>query len=291
MVGIYKIICESNGSVYVGSSSDIKKRWSSHKSKIKKINHNPKINNCIKKYGKDNFSFHIIEECSVVNLIEREQFWADDFKGNGFRLLNCGEFVESPSRGVKLSQDRINKMKDSLKGNKHTLGRKLTEEHKKNISKALLGHKMSDKNKKILYPFTIRKKSKADKQKISKSRIEKYGVKIICLQTNEVFNSLIEASIKTKASYQSIRQSIIRGGKCQGLNYYYLDNKLSIEEKEKLINTNLRNNKKNNKSNHKELCRQQTGKKVYCVEIDKKFISISEASEYFNVSSTTIRNY
>ena len=58
-----------------------------------------------------------------------------------------------------------------------------------------------------------------------------------------------------------------------------------------MINTNLRNNKKNNKSNHKELCRQQTGKKVYCVEIDKKFISISEASEYFNVSSTTIRNY
>ena len=199
--------------------------------------------------------------------------------------------MESPTRGIKLSQDRINKIKESLKGNKHTLGTKLSDEHKNNISKSLLGHTMSDKNKKILYPFIKSKKSENHKKKISNSRIEKYGVKLICLQTNEIFNSLIEASIKANTSYQNIRQSIIRGGKCKGLNYYYLDNNLSTEQKQNLINTNLRNNKKNNVKNYKELCRQKTGKKIYCVEIDKIFLSISETSEYFNVSKTTIRNY
>jgi hypothetical protein len=182
-------------------------------------------------------------------------------------------------------------MKQSLMGNKHTLGLKLSDEHKEKISKSLLGHTMSDKNKEILYPFIQSKKTENHKEKISKTRIERYGVKIICLQTNEIFNSLKEASLKINISYQSIRQSIIRGGKCKGLNYYYLDNDLSVEQKEILINTNLRNNKKKNKPNYKELCRQKTGTKIYCIEIDKVFMSISEASEYFNVSVTTIRNY
>ena len=103
MIGIYKIICEGNGSIYIGSSSNIKKRWSSHRNKIKKVNHNPKINNCITKYGKNVFSFSIIELCLVENLIEREQFWADYYKESGSNLLNCGDYVESPTRGIKLS--------------------------------------------------------------------------------------------------------------------------------------------------------------------------------------------
>lgn len=291
IIGIYKIVCKSNGSLYIGSSSDVKTRWSAHRSKFRKLTHNPKINACVNKYGIESFEFSIIEECSIESLIERETYWADYYKQNGFILLNCGDFIESPTRGTKLSEERILKIKQNLKGNTHTKGKKLSDEHRAKIVKSLTGRKMSVKNNEILNYYRKNKKHTITKDKMSKSKIEKYGVKIICLQTKEKFNSLIEASLKIETSYQNIRQSIIRGGKCKGLNYYYLEKELSIEEIELLINTDLRKNKKNVKPNYKNICREIFGKKVYCKELNLNFKSISEASEYFNVSKTTINNY
>jgi hypothetical protein len=191
---------------------------------------------------------------------------------------------------MKLSEERILKIKESLKGNTHTKGKKISEEHRNKIIKSLQGHKMSAKNNEILNYYRKSKKTQEQKDKMSKSKIEKYGVKIICLQTKEKFNSLIEASLKIGTSYQGIRQSIIRGGKCKGLNYYYLNKELSVEEIDLLINTDLRKNKKT-RPNNKNICRELFGKKIYCEELDLNFKSISEASEFFSVSTTTIGNY
>jgi group I intron endonuclease len=289
--GIYKITCICNGSVYIGSSSNIQIRWGSHRSKIKNLKHNPKVNSCAKKYGKESFEFSIIEQCDIDILIERETYWADFYTKNGYKLLNCGYFIENPTRGTKHSEERINKIKESLKGNTHTRGTKLSDEHKAKISKSLLGHKMSEKNKKILSVINKKKKSESHKIKLSESKIEKYGIKVICLQTKERFNSLIQASSKIGTTYQNLRQSILRGGKCKGLNYYFLENELTDEEIHELINTDLRKKKRAIRPNNKEICRKLFGKRVFCEEVDIVFKSITEASEYFSISNTTVRNY
>ena len=60
MIGIYKITNKLNGKVYIGQSINIEKRWRQH---INDPGYN--IHNAIKKYGKENFSFEVLLECSV----------------------------------------------------------------------------------------------------------------------------------------------------------------------------------------------------------------------------------
>lgn len=292
IVGIYKIVCKSNGSLYIGSSSDIKTRWSAHRSKFRKLTHNPKINACVKKYGVESFEFSIIEECSIESLIERETYWADYYKKNNCVLLNCGDFIDSPTRGTKLSEERIMKIREFLKGNTHTKGFKCSDERKKEMSRILvsLGRKMSKKNNDILDFYRRKKKSQISKDRMSKARIDFCGVKVICLNTGEKYDCLTEASNKINTSYQNLRQSINRGGRCKGFNFAYVDDNLSSEEIDILLNTDLRKNKKT-RPNNKNICRELYGKKIYCEELGLTFQSISEASEYFKVSPTTIRNY
>lgn len=57
---------------------DIKRRLSEHKSYSFNPNHNSynyAIHRAIRKYGIENFSFEIIEECSIEQLDEREKYW------------------------------------------------------------------------------------------------------------------------------------------------------------------------------------------------------------------------
>jgi group I intron endonuclease len=290
-VGVYQILCSENNSIYIGSSSNIKARWAAHRSKLKRQIHNPKMNNCFNKYGMDSFVFSIIENCDILNLIERETYWAEYFKNNGFKLLNCGEFIDNPTRGVKLSSERKKQISEFLKGNKYTSGKKLSEEHKKQISKTLTGHKMSEKNNIILDIYRKKPKTEYSKKKMSESKILKIGVKVLCLQTNKTYPSLIDAAKDLQTSYQCVRQAIIRGGKVKGLNFVLLNNIPSGKEIENLINTDLRKNPKNYNYKYKEFSRGIFGKKILCKELNKIFSSVSETSEYFGVSPTTIRTY
>lgn len=80
--GIYKILNIENGKFYIGSSKNIKHRWSQHKSKLKKGKHpNMHLQNAWVKYGSKAFSLIIIEENTQINdLIKREQYWLDELK-------------------------------------------------------------------------------------------------------------------------------------------------------------------------------------------------------------------
>lgn len=71
MVGIYKITNKINNKIYIGQSVRIEIRFQEHCYPSA----NKVIDKAIKKYGKENFSFDVIEECSVADLNEREQYW------------------------------------------------------------------------------------------------------------------------------------------------------------------------------------------------------------------------
>lgn len=76
MVGIYKITNKLNNKCYIGQSVDIQQRWSKHLSTFNG-EHTPdyKIYRAFKKYGLQNFTFEIIEECEQQQLDEREIYW------------------------------------------------------------------------------------------------------------------------------------------------------------------------------------------------------------------------
>lgn len=78
MIGIYKITNLINQKCYIGQSTHVSQRLQRHKSLAfyesgdKYYNH---LYCSIRKYGLENFSFEVIEECTKDKLNEREIYW------------------------------------------------------------------------------------------------------------------------------------------------------------------------------------------------------------------------
>ena len=89
MIGIYKITNKINGKCYIGQSIHIEQRWDEH---LYKTSKGSLIKYALHKYGKENFLFEIIEECSQEKLNEREQFWIKYYNSfeDGYNLTLGG---------------------------------------------------------------------------------------------------------------------------------------------------------------------------------------------------------
>ena len=79
--GVYKITNTITGDFYIGSSKDVKQRWTGHKcqSKWKKCPNNPMYLD-IQKYGVDKFEFDILCEVEPEHLKETEQKFIETLK-------------------------------------------------------------------------------------------------------------------------------------------------------------------------------------------------------------------
>jgi group I intron endonuclease len=74
--GIYSITI--NQYVYYGSAKNIKQRWRLHISNLKLNKHsNAFMQNLFNKYGLNALVFSIVEECTVIDLLNREQQYLD----------------------------------------------------------------------------------------------------------------------------------------------------------------------------------------------------------------------
>lgn len=73
--GIYKITNLVNGKVYIGQSQDIYNRWYDHKKDSRKKKTNIALYRAFNKYGIENFSFEIIEKCSLEELDDKEIYY------------------------------------------------------------------------------------------------------------------------------------------------------------------------------------------------------------------------
>jgi group I intron endonuclease len=81
MKGIYAIVNKVNGKYYLGSSCDIKTRWTKHKLQLNSGKHdNPHLQRSWKKYGENNFDLKVIE-CveNDIELIPLEQKYIDEY--------------------------------------------------------------------------------------------------------------------------------------------------------------------------------------------------------------------
>lgn len=95
--GIYCFTNLQNNKRYIGQSINIFDRYNQHKYRYNITNdsgYNCAFHNALRKYGWDNFSFEIIEECSVENLDEREKYWINYYNSivpNGYNILSGGQ--------------------------------------------------------------------------------------------------------------------------------------------------------------------------------------------------------
>ena len=106
MIGIYKITNKINGHSYIGQSIDITTRWNHHRNYPVSNSKYP-LYLAFKKYGIDNFSFEVLEECSIDELDNKEIEYIKlfDTYANGYNqtLGGCG----SRGSSIKISSDDL----------------------------------------------------------------------------------------------------------------------------------------------------------------------------------------
>lgn len=75
MVGVYKITNRITGDYYIGQSVCIKDRISAHFCNWTRSGHSKRFQDAIDKYGRNGFTFQILEECEKADLVKRERYW------------------------------------------------------------------------------------------------------------------------------------------------------------------------------------------------------------------------
>lgn len=107
--GIYGIKNLVNEKMYVGQAINIYKRWKDHIDDLDEDKHyNLHLQRSWNLYGKENFDFFILEECSQEDLNQKEIFYVDKFNAytNGYNQTRGGD----GSLGYRHSDDVIEKM-------------------------------------------------------------------------------------------------------------------------------------------------------------------------------------
>lgn len=137
MIGIYLITNKVNGKKYIGQSVNIERRFSEHlrSGQPEKYSHknerdiNTPIHTAMQKYGVQNFSLTILEECEKNQLDEKEKYWISYYKSNekqfGYNILLGGQANFSlkgeQHSQAKLSQKEVDIIKDLLKNSNKNL--------------------------------------------------------------------------------------------------------------------------------------------------------------------------
>jgi hypothetical protein len=86
--GIYKITRLKTGEIYIGKSTDIKKRWGEHAKTaygVGSIAHSI-LHTTIKHDGIENFTFELLEEVPKDKLTEREKYWITFYDSKNYGL-------------------------------------------------------------------------------------------------------------------------------------------------------------------------------------------------------------
>lgn len=111
--GIYKITNLINNMKYIGQSTWIEMRFNEHKNMSSHYTCRY-LWNAFDKYGVDNFSFEILEECNENELQKRERYWIEKLNTlypNGYNGTNGGETLS----GFKFCEDAQRRKSITLK--------------------------------------------------------------------------------------------------------------------------------------------------------------------------------
>lgn len=215
---IYKITNNVNGKSYIGQTRQgIQFRWCQHTNS----KDNSYFHKAIRKYGKDNFTIDILEECPVEILNEREIFYIakyDTFK-NGYNLTIGGDGVRTlilddkydEIKGLYLSGFSTNKIATLFKVDKSSIVKILIG----------LGVKIRKNNLKI---------NNQEFQELVKDYQTGYSLKSLA-QRYDCDPKALKAFLKRKGVNVKDKYSILEDKENQlNLINDYLDNELKLSE-------------------------------------------------------------
>lgn len=227
MIGIYKITNKINGKFYIGQSVDIERRFMEHKTPHGTIT---SIKLAMRKYGKENFLFEVIEECSEEDLNEREMYWIATLKpqynrcsgGTGSKNHHVSqETREELSQKSRAYWDRLpDEKKQAILNNLTgpTVGHSVSEETREKLRAANLGKKQSIE--------TIEKRKEAFRRKKENGYVRTNAwckKQVICVETGAVFDSVKDAAEWVGCNPTSVSGNLKkRYSTCKGFHFEYV---------------------------------------------------------------------
>lgn len=225
IIGIYKIENQRNGKQYIGSSNNVNKRLTEHRRVLKNgIHHSIKLQRAVNKYGIENFTFCLLEECTEGDLLKQEQRYFDLFKPEYNILKIAGSrkgFNHSDMTKALIKKKRQNQVmgpcseltkKKISEANKE---RVFTDEHKDKLSKAHKGKVLSEDHKEKIRGVSDRERMR-EMQKLSvKKRLEKGSYFM---------------NIKTKEAIRKANMKIVIGFDNSGKEIYRFDSLIKTRE-------------------------------------------------------------
>lgn len=135
--GIYTITCVVTGDRYLGSSEDIPRRWSTHRSQLKRrVHHSALLQGLFDQFGFEALEFQVIERIPPGRLLEAERGYLAQ---NSFEC-NAAYPQKNPMKGRRHTPSSIALMKKNRKGKPgRAKGSVFTAEHRARISAAKTG--------------------------------------------------------------------------------------------------------------------------------------------------------
>jgi group I intron endonuclease len=166
MMGIYQIRNLLNDKVYIGSSQELKKRWSSHRSALRRNSHpNKHLQNSVNLYGEDSFSFEILQIIyDIDKLLLVEQGYLDEYLPE----YNISIDAKSGMRGryvSKMTKENLSKMQ--MGENNSFYNKVHTEDSKNKMSKSRLGLSKSESTKLAMKNSWTDERRKNQSEKVS----------------------------------------------------------------------------------------------------------------------------
>ena len=249
---VYKFTSPS-GKSYIGITNNVKKRKAEHRRLSKTVDR--AFYRAIRKYGFDNFIFEILEEYDKADKIEllnklneMEMFYINKFNTfkNGYNSTLGGDGTKGMSGELNPFYHHTHTLESKKKMREAHTGKVLSEEHKHKIAmstKIALSKLSADKRARML-------------------NVPKTKKEIICLETQIIYNSICECSDRLNIQRSDIRE-VCNGEriKAKGLTFRFIENGKIKEVKP--IN--------------------KAKKKIICINTNKQYESITEASKDLNV--------
>lgn len=234
---IYKITNIINNKLYIGLTrqSNPIMRWYRHISNAR-LGIDGSLYNAIRKYGEDKFIFDLlIQTKSEEDLNYFEKYFIEFFKTTnkkfGYNLKTGGA---NPTLNEESRKKLSNTIKEQFKNgrkssspffkgmipwNKGTIGvqppRVIPKEERIAISKRLTGRRLSEETK---------SKLSVAQSEFQKNNMNKQAKSVICLETNEIFNSAANASRKFNFPITAVAR-VCNGGrkKYKGFTFKYVE--------------------------------------------------------------------